>query len=64
MSIVIMIDECPSLFCTTIDGRLPLSALDAFVADQREPVSHPEAIRVILMKFLRSNGYLPKTSGQ
>jgi hypothetical protein len=42
----------------------PLSALDAFVADQREPISRLEAIRVILTQFLRSRGYLPKTSGQ
>jgi hypothetical protein len=30
---------------------VPLSALDAFVADQPKPISRPEAIRVILMKF-------------
>jgi hypothetical protein len=42
----------------------PLSALDAFVSDQRVPVSRPEAIRVILTKFLRSRGYLTKTSRQ
>jgi hypothetical protein len=41
---------------------VPLSALDAFVADQNKPVSRPEAIRVILMKFFRSKGYLPRTS--
>ena len=35
-------------------------ALDAYVADQREPVSRPEAIRLILTKFLRSKGYLAK----
>jgi hypothetical protein len=40
----------------------PLSALDAFVADQQQPISRPEAIRVILMKFFRSKGYLPITS--
>jgi hypothetical protein len=35
-----------------------LSALDAFVADQQKPISRPEAIRMILMKFFRSKGYL------
>jgi hypothetical protein len=37
-----------------------LQALDAYVADQRAPVSRPEAIRAILTKFLRSKGYLSK----
>jgi hypothetical protein len=37
---------------------VPLSALDAFVADQQKPTSRPEAIRVILMKFFRSKRYL------
>jgi hypothetical protein len=36
----------------------PLGALDAFVAEQEKLVSRPEAIRVILMNFLRRNGYL------
>jgi hypothetical protein len=40
---------------------VPLSALDAFVADQHKPISRPEAIRTILMKFFRSKGYLSKT---
>jgi hypothetical protein len=40
---------------------VPLSALDAFVADQQKPISRPEAIRVILMKFFRSKRYLSKT---
>jgi hypothetical protein len=40
---------------------VPLSALAAFVADQQKPISRPEAIRVILMKFLRSKEYLSKT---
>jgi hypothetical protein len=35
-------------------------ALDWFVADQPQPISRPEAIRVIIGKFLRSKGYLPK----
>jgi hypothetical protein len=39
-----------------------LNALDAFVADQQQPISRPEAIRVILMKFFRSKGYLSKTT--
>ena len=40
---------------------VPLSALDAFIADQQKPISRPEAIRVILMKFFRSKGYVLKT---
>jgi len=39
---------------------VPLSALDAFVADQEKTISRPAAIRMILMKFFRSNGYLSK----
>jgi hypothetical protein len=41
--------------------RLPpdqLDALDAYVADQRDPVSRPEALRRIVAKFLQSKGYL------
>jgi hypothetical protein len=41
---------------------VPLSALDAFVADQQKPISRPEAIRVILMRFFRSKGYLTRRS--
>lgn len=38
----------------------PLKALDAFAADQTENVSRPEAIRIIVTKYLRSKGYLAK----
>lgn len=37
-----------------------IDALDGWGADQSEPVSRPEAIRLILTKFLRSKGYLAK----
>ena len=37
-----------------------LSAVDAFAEDQEEPVSRPEAIRLIITKFLRSKGYVAK----
>ena len=37
-----------------------LNALDAFVADQQKPISRPEAIRMILLKFFRSKRYLSK----
>ena len=37
-----------------------LSALDAFTADQGEPVpSRPEAVRRALAEHLRAKGYLP-----
>ena len=39
---------------------MALNALDAFVADQQQPISRPEAIRVILMKFFRSKVTRPK----
>ena len=35
-------------------------AVDAFAAHQRESISRPEALRLILWKFLRAKGYLPK----
>jgi len=39
---------------------LMLVALDAFAADQAEPVpSRPEAIRRALAEHLRAKGYLP-----
>jgi hypothetical protein len=53
----------PKVGSTSLNVRLPpeqLDGLDAFVADQSEDVSRPEAIRLIVTKFLRSKGYLPK----
>ena len=42
-----------------------LSALDAFAADQGEPVpSRPEAVRRALADHLRAKGYLPAASEQ
>jgi hypothetical protein len=35
-------------------------AIDAYTADMPEPVSRSEAIRMMITKFLRSKGYLPK----
>jgi hypothetical protein len=35
-------------------------AIDAFAADQRESISRPQALRLILSKFLGAKGYLPK----
>lgn len=35
-------------------------ALDAYAADQREPMSRSEALRTIVTRFLRSKGYLSK----
>ena len=37
-----------------------IEALDAWGADQREPVSRPKAIRLILTKFLKARGYLAR----
>ena len=37
-----------------------LDALDAFASDQRQPVSRPEAIRLILREFLGSKEYFAK----
>jgi hypothetical protein len=37
-----------------------LKALDGFVADSAKKVLRAEAIRLILMKFFRSKGYLTK----
>jgi hypothetical protein len=51
----------PGLMPSISVQPVPLSALDAFVADQEKPISRPEAIRTILMKFFRSKGYLSKT---
>lgn len=48
---------------TPLTVRVPpmlLDAFNAFVDDQREPVTRPEALRVIATKFLRSMGYLAK----
>ena len=43
--------------------RPMLSALDAFTADQGEPVpSRPEAVRRALADHLRAKGYLPDGS--
>ena len=43
--------------------RTFLSALDAFAADQPEPVpGRPEAVRRALADHLRAKGYLPAAS--
>jgi len=45
-------------------ARPMLAALDAFAADQGEPVpSRPEAVRRALADHLRAKGYLPAASG-
>jgi len=36
------------------------NGIDAYAADQREPVSRSEVIRLIVAQFLRSKGYLEK----
>ena len=39
--------------------RPMIAALDAFSANQGEPVSRPEIIRRVLADHLRAKGYLP-----
>jgi hypothetical protein len=39
-----------------------IEALETYAADQREPVTRSEAIRLIVARFLRSKGYLEKDS--
>jgi metal-responsive CopG/Arc/MetJ family transcriptional regulator len=43
--------------------RMPselVGKIDAYAADQREPMSRSEALRQIVTRFLRSKGYLAK----